>query len=131
MELLSEAHGRELAAFKAAAESARAEVEFLRRQLEAQRGETEALRGEMGAQREANRGELEAQRKETEALRGELGVLRGSLQCGIQAGVEEALRVDRERLTRATAQQHMELQYRRDQCAVWLRSQERCCACLP
>ena len=46
------------------------------------------------------------------------------MRSGIQAGVEEALRVDRERLAKATAQQHMELQYRRDRRAVWLRSQE-------
>jgi hypothetical protein len=135
MELLSEAHSRELAAAareltasKSVAEAARAEVDFLRRQLEAQRGEMEALRGEMGAQREAHGGELEALRgdmgAQREAHRGEMEALRGSLRSGIQAGVEEALRVDRERLTEATAQQHMELQYRRDQRAVWLRSQE-------
>ncbi len=111
MELLREAHSRELASaareIAASKELAASEVVFLRRQFEAQR---------------------EVHRDELEALRGALEALRGSLlsgiQSGIQAGVEEALRVDRERLAEATAQQHMELQYRRDQRAVWLRSQE-------
>jgi hypothetical protein len=111
MELLSEAHSRELASaareMAALKELAASEVDFLRRQLE--------------AQREAHRGELEALRGALEALRGSM--LSG-IQSGIQAGVEEALRVDRERLAKATAQQHMEQQYRRDQRAVWLRSQE-------